>query len=309
MPAVLEVIKPGLLTTVQDLGRHGYQRFGVSVSGAMDTFSHRIANRLVGNDEGAATLECALLGPTLRFLSSTALAIAGGDLSPQLDGGAIPMWQSTEARAGSVLSFGECRDGCRAYVAVCGGIDVPRVLGSRSTHARTRLGGVEGRALRKGDVLSAFDSPGPGGPRKFKADYFEWAGSHRIRALQGPQFEDFDAHAGADFVSGRYRVTTHSDRMGLRLEGPKLSHRGSADIVSDAVPFGTVQVPANGQPIILAADRQTTGGYPKIAVVIAADFPAVAQLKPGDEIRFAFVRRAEAMEALRFLENEIVKVV
>ena len=308
MPPAFEVVRPGLLTSVQDLGRHGYQQFGVSVSGAMDSFSHRIANRLVGNDENAATLECTLLGPTLRFLFATTIAVTGADLSPRLDGLAIPAWQSVEADAGSILSFGECRQGCRAYVAICGGIDVPMVLGSRSTHTRTRLGGLEGRALKKSDVLSIFGAGDPS-PRKFDAVRLEWLSSRTLRLLRGPQFKNFESNTIANFSAGKFRVSSNSDRMGLRLEGPKLYHRGSADIVSDAVPFGAVQVPANGQPIVLAADRQTTGGYPKIGVVIAADFPAIAQLKPGDEIQFKFVERVEAVAALQSLEAEILKVV
>ncbi len=309
MPPTLEVLKPGLLTTVQDLGRYGYQRFGVSVAGAMDSFSHRVANRLMGNEENAATLECTILGPTLHFLASTTIAVAGANLSPQMNERALPMWQAMRVNSDDVLSFSECRSGCRAYLAVAGGIDVPVVLGSRSTHTRTCLGGFEGRALKRGDLLFTGESKSKLIAATFELlDYDEILSSRRIRLLKGPQFGDFEPRSIEDFLGRTYRVSSTSDRMGLRLEGPKLIHRNAADIISDAVPLGTVQVPANGQPIVLGADRQTTGGYPKVAVVIAADFPVIAQLKPQDEIRFELVSLDEALKALKSLEEKIQAV-
>jgi antagonist of KipI len=306
MSPCIEVLKPGLFTTIQDLGRHGYQKFGVSVAGAMDFFSHRVANGLVGNPPQAATLECTILGPSLRFLVESTIAMTGADLSPQLDGNPIPMWESLDVQEGSILTFGECRRGCRAYIAIWGGIDVPRVLGSRSTHTRSLLGGLEGRALKKGDRLAVAHSNAAAGSQRFRSDLIERIlTSGTLRFLEGPQQNFFKADSLAGFAKGTYRVSNNSDRMGIRFDGPKLIHRGRADIVSEAVPFGSIQVPANGLPIVLAADRQTAGGYPKIGVVITADFPVLAQLKPGDEVQFVPVRKDSAMKALRSLEDEI----
>lgn len=312
MPPTIETLKPGLFTTIQDLGRFGFQKFGVSVSGAMDFFSHRVANLLVGNDESAATLECTLRGPTLRFFRDVRIAITGANLSPKLDEQEIPQWQSVEVRKGSVLSFGQCRRGCRAYIAVAGGLDVPLVLGSRSTHARTQLGGFEGRPLKSGDVLSALETEPTCGRRAVHpARRFEspWTGrilsSRTLRFISGPHEDYFVPGSLENFSREKYIVSTHSDRMGIRFEGARLIHRSSADIISDAVPCGAIQVPANGRPIVLAADRQTTGGYPKIAVVITADFPVLAQLKPGDAIQFQPVRLEESLQEFRTLEAAI----
>lgn len=312
MPPTIETLKPGLFTTIQDLGRFGFQKFGVSVSGAMDFFSHRVANLLVGNDESAATLECTLLGPTLRFFRDVRIAIAGANLSPKLDEQEIPQWQSVEVRKGSVLSFGQCRRGCRAYLALAGGLAVSLVLGSRSTHVRTQLGGFEGRPLKSGDVLSAFEAEPACGrrlvhpTRRSESPWTQWILSSRtLRFISGPNEDYFTPASLENFSREKYIVSTHSDRMGIRFEGTRLIHRGSADIISDVVPFGAIQVPANGQPIVLAADRQTTGGYPKIGVVITADFPVLAQLKPGDAVQFQPVQLEESLQELRTLEAAI----
>lgn len=306
MKHTFEVLKPGLFTTVQDLGRMGFQKYGVSVSGAIDFFSHRIANRLVGNNEDSATLECTIWGPAIHFLSDTTISITGADLSPRIDGMDAPMWRSFEVCRGNVLSFGECRRGCRSYLAIAGGIDVPPFLGSRSTHTRSRLGGLEGRALRKGDILSCFEAKVSSALREFHSPLIEKIfTAHTLRYLAGPQCNDLESASLKNFSVNKYQVSANSDRMGVRFEGTRLQYRGSADILSDAVPFGTIQVPAGGQPIVLAADRQTTGGYPKIGIVITADFPVLAQLKPGDEINFKLVERKESLGALRNLEATI----
>ena len=306
MSALIEVLKPGMLTTIQDLGRSGFQKFGVSVSGAMDFFSHRVANRLVGNDERAATLECTLMGPALRFLSDATVAITGAALSPRLEGVEAPMWQSFEVKGGNVLSFGECHRGCRAYVAVRGGIDVPVVLASRSTHTRTHLGGLDGRSLQKGDIVSSFERGAYRSSSRFISLFSEKIlASRTLRFILGPNDDHFGTASIEDFQRETYRVSTHSDRMGIRFEGKALTHCGSAEIVSDAVPFGTIQVPANGQPIVLAADRQTTGGYPKIGVVITADFPVLGQLRPGDKIRFHSISIEESLDILNSIEAAI----
>lgn len=309
MSSIIEILKPGLFTTIQDLGRPGFQKYGVPVSGAMDFFSHRIANWLVGNEERAATLECTILGPSVRFLRDGTIAITGADLSPRVDGAEIAMWQSLVVRQGSTLSFGECRRGCRAYVALAGGVEVPSVLGSRSTHTRTRLGGYEGRPLKKGDVLSFCLGAGISScSRRFQSPYCEkLLTSRTLRFLIGPNDNQFEPESIQAFQRDPYRVSAQSDRMGIRFEGKALIHRGHAETVSDAVPFGTIQVPSNGRPIVLAADRQTTGGYPKIGVVITADFPVLAQLRPGDEVRFRSINMEESLDLLRSMENAILE--
>jgi len=308
MSSIIEILKPGLFTTIQDLGRPGFQKYGVSVSGAMDFFSHRIANWLVGNEERAATLECTILGPSIRFLRDATIAITGADLSPRVDGAEIAMWQSHVVKQGSTLGFGECRLGCRAYVALAGGVEVPRVLGSRSTHTRTRLGGYEGRSLKKGDALSFCVGIGISScSRRFQSPFCEkLLTSRTLRFLIGPNDNQFEPESIRAFQRDPYRVSTQSDRMGIRFEGKALIHRGHAETVSDAVPFGTIQVPSNGRPIVLAADRQTTGGYPKIGVVITADFPVLAQLRPGDEVRFHSINIEESLDILRSMEKALL---
>jgi biotin-dependent carboxylase-like uncharacterized protein len=272
----------------------------------MDFFSHRVANRLVGNDEEAATLECTLMGPTLRFLEDATVGITGAAMSPRVEEVEARMWRSFEVKRGNVLSFGECRRGCRAYVAFAGGIDVPVVLGSRSTHTRTHLGGMEGRPLIKGDIVSSIERGAHQLSNRFLSPFSEKILTSRtLRFILGPNDDHFGPASIGDFQRETYRVSAHSDRMGIRFEGRALTHCGSAEIVSDAVPFGTIQVPANGQPIVLAADRQTTGGYPKIGVVITADFPVLAQLKPGDKIRFQSISLEESLGLLNSIEAAI----
>ncbi|MDD5545037.1 MAG: biotin-dependent carboxyltransferase family protein [Acidobacteriia bacterium] len=303
MPAALEVLKPGLFTTVQDLGRYGYQKYGVSVSGAMDFFSHRVANRLVGNRDDAATLECTILGPTLRFLDDSLISVTGADLSPRLNNEPVEMWKSQHVSKGSELNFGPCRSGCRTYLSIGGGFDVPEVLGSRSTHVRTQLGGLEGRALRKGDVLRHGENRTNSAPRAFESPMVHQILTSKIlRILPGPQSDRVEPESLKIFEQQKYRVSTRSDRMGIRFEGASLRHLGGADIVSDALPYGTIQLPADGLPILLTADRQTTGGYPKIAILVTADFPVAGQLKPGDEVKFQGISSIDSTLALRTLE-------
>lgn len=299
----VHVARQGLLTTVQDLGRFGFQRFGMPVSGAMDPLALRLANRLVGNPDGAAALEATVTGPELSLEGDTVIAVTGGDLAPRLDGAPVPMWTAIHARNGSRLTFGERRRGARAYVAIAGGVEVPAVLGSRSTHLRSRTGGLHGRALTKNDVLmigrpSPVAGRRPGGPvpTHLRPDY---TSSPTLRAIAGPQADRFPRATYETLVSSNWVISLQSDRMGYRLEGPPLEHRGSADIVSDATPGGAIQVPASRQPILLMADRQPTGGYTKLAVVIGADLPLAGQLVPGDTIRFAGARVEDAHEALR----------
>ncbi|MGE5359224.1 MAG: 5-oxoprolinase subunit PxpB [Bacteroidales bacterium] len=297
-PAI-EVLNGGGFTTVQDLGRYGFQRYGVPVSGAMDTFALRIANLLVGNAEGAAALEMTITGAELLFVASATIAIAGADLRPRLDDQYAPMWRPFVVPAGSVLTFRGCRAGARAYLAVAGGIDVPPVLNSRSTYIRSGLGGFRGRALQAGDVV-AIGPPGqPDSGRALPPSFFPaYLGGHRVRVLLGPQQDGFTRRGIDTLLGSAYTIAPQSDRMGYRLEGPAVEHRGRADIVSDGSPAGAVQVPGDGQPLVLLADRGTTGGYAKIATVITADLPRLAQSRAGDRVFFDAVGENEARAAL-----------
>jgi len=296
----VRVIKPGMLTTIQDRGRWGLQSRGVPVAGPMDPVSHRVANALVGNDSEAATLEITLLGPELEFEAERLIAVAGAEFEITLDNKPVPMHAPFIVSAESRLRFGARRRGVRAYLAIAGGIAVPPTLGSRSTHLISAMGGVDGRALRAGDRLPMGDSSrGRGSASALSESLLPLPDHHaRIRVLPGPQAEYFTAEALDLLQSRPYTIGQNSDRMGFRLDGPRLPHARGADIISDATPLGVLQVPASGQPILLMADRQTSGGYPKIATVISADICVAGQLGPGDTIEFAVCEPREALAAL-----------
>ncbi len=294
----LRVLAPGLLTTAQDRGRWGHQSIGVSVSGAMDPFAHRLANALVGNTRAAATLEVTLTGPSIRFDDARAVAVAGAVFDLFVDDQPVPHAATVAVGAGAVLRFGARRRGARAYLAVSGGIDVPLLLGSRATHLPTGIGGWHGRPLRRDDHVPL----GQPTPQRRRAVHHTSAepdvATPAVRVLAGPDAGRFAPDALEALVSEPYHVSVDSDRMGFRLEGPVLRHRAKADIVSDATPFGTLQVPASGQPVLLMADRQTTGGYARLATVISADLGIAGQAAPGDALRFVVCDRAEALRAL-----------
>ena len=308
--SAISVVKPGMLTTVQDIGRWGYQAQGVPVAGPMDPVSHRMANALVGNDRDAALLEITLLGPELVFEDERTVAVAGAEFDLTVDGRAVPSHAAFTVPAGSRVRFGERRAGARAYLAVSGGIAVPPTLGSRATHLVSVMGGVSGRALAAGDQLPlGVRSRSSRLPQPVAADGANAARSaleNLIRILPGPQADYFAAGALDVLQSAPYRVGANSDRMGFRLEGPPLTHARGADIISDATPLGVLQVPASGQPILLMADRQTTGGYPKIATVIAADMAIAGQLAPADAIRFVVCTPREALTALIAQERALM---
>ena len=293
-----------MLTTVQDLGRWGRQASGVPVAGPMDVYSHRLANQIVGNAATAAALEITLIGPELRATADVLCAVAGAEFAVTSGGHAVPPYAPFRVGAGNTIRFGERRRGARATLAVRGGIAVPAVFGSRSTSILSRMGPFGGRPLQAGDVLSVgdertFDVPARGVPMALPG------GGATLRAIPGPHDGWFTGPATEMFFSGRYTLTPSSNRMGYRLEGPALSHAAGADILSDATPIGSIQVPASGQPILLMADRQTTGGYPKIATVITADLPLAGQLAPGDWVEFAPCTRTAAIEALRAQERRL----
>lgn len=293
------VESPGPLTTVQDMGRYGFQRFGVPVSGAMDRFALRSGNLLVGNRANAAALEFSFAGPSLHVLRTCRVAVTGAEAPVELNGMPVPQWQALEAPEGSVLRLGTATDGLRGYLCVGGGIDVPKVMGSRSTYLKSAFGGFEGRTLQEGDVLRAGrpqlgavvkqGEPDPG--------YAPYYGSeHEVRVVLGPQHDAFTDEGKFTLLNSLYTVSPQSDRVGYRLTGPTVEHSGSSDIVSDGAPMGAVQVPGDGQPIVLMADRGVTGGYPKIATVIGADLPLIAQARPDDSVRFTAVTVEEAEE-------------
>ncbi len=302
-----EIVSPGLLTTVQDLGRFGYQRYGIPVCGALDSVSLRIANALVGNRDSLAGLEMTAIGPTIRFIEDTTIAVVGADLEPTLDGSPMASWESVRAAAGSVLSFGAPRDGLRAYLAVAGGIEVPLVMNSRATDTRGQFGGFEGRALSAGDILSTGYSPHPvtstpNRPPPGISRQPTYGQQFTIRVVLGPQDDAFTEAGISTLLNSEYAVSNDADRTGCRLEGPVIEHISGADIVSDGTALGSVQVPGNGTPIILLADRGTTGGYTKIATVISADIGLLAHAMPGARIRFSEVSVEDAHEI--FLEQE-----
>ncbi|MEO8257095.1 MAG: biotin-dependent carboxyltransferase family protein [Acidobacteriota bacterium] len=312
--AELLVIKPGLLTTVQDRGRWGFQSRGVSVAGPMDAYSHRLVNALVGNGDDAATLEVTAVGPLLEFDDERLIAVSGAEFDADLDGRRVAPDQPCAAGPGSRLAFGSRRRGTRAYVAVAGGIAVAPVFGSRATHVGSRLGGFDGRPLRTGDRLPLGlkweRTPFQGsGPRTLLRQARPVPHGHAVvRVLVGPQADYFTGEALAALQASPYSIGQSSDRMGFRLEGTRLGHLRGADIISDATPMGAIQVPASGLPILLMADRQTTGGYPKIATVITADLGLAGQLGPGDTLSFAVCSPGEALAALIAQERALMAI-
>ena len=313
----IEVLRVGPLTTVQDLGRTGHVAQGYPECGACDAYAARLANLLCGNPEGLAVLECTLSGPRLRFEAPAVAALTGAAMRAELDGGSCPWNEPFYVPAGGVLEIGAFSSGLRGYVAVRGGIDVPEYLGSRATDLKSRLGGFAGRALREGDRLPARPcaearlTAAALAERARKIDqslFFPavprgWLGEEGLpilRAVPGPQEECF-AGAGLEaFARGIYAVSPDSNRMAARLTGAKIAAEAGVDIVSDGIVAGSVQVSADGQPIVMLADHQTTGGYAKIATVLPCDLPALAQLRPGERLRFRLVSRAEGLAALRW---------
>ncbi len=296
-------VKPGLFTTVQDLGRYGFAHLGISPAGAADALSLRIANLLVGNDENAPALEMTLLGATLTFEEPATVAITGARCECKLGSDTVPINQAVEVPSGSVLQCGSTTDGARCYLAVQGGLDVPLVMGSASTDVRGSFGGVEGRRLQKGDVLRTGKSQKLQ-PRWLQADAAEvLQRTGPVRVTKGAQSDWFSPDTYARFLDTPYLVGEQSDRAGLRLRGEAVQPRIKTQLLTDGIPLGAIQVPQDGQPIILFVDQQTTGGYPKIANVIAADMHRIGQLRPREEVRFAEVSIAEAVEALRVQEN------
>ena len=305
---VLEITKPGPLTTIQDLGRLGFGPYGVAPSGAVDSFSLRVGNRLVGNGEGEAGLEMTFAGPAVTALSEVAIAVTGADIQPQIDTAPAPMWQTLVMQKGERLSFKGIRNGLRAYLAVGGGINAALVLGSRSTNLGSRFGGLSGRPLIKGDILSAH-APHLHLKTEGTALPFESIPAHTpevtLRIIFGPHHHHFDPEMLSTFGQSAYRVTEQLDRTGIRLEGPLIKEKADLEksIISEGVVSGAIQIPGDGQPIIILGET-VTGGYRKIATVISADLYRLGQLRPENKVRFLPVSPDEARSAL--LEIEMI---
>ena len=310
MSGALLVVEPGLFTTVQDLGRRGAQRLGIPVSGALDPVALRAANVVAGNPEGMAGLEIALAGPVLEAAAeSVRVAVAGGTTGlvvERVTGGEqrVGPLESVTLRRGDRVRVGAVAGSSVACLAIAGGLDLPPFMGSLSTYVRGGYGGLAGRALARGDRLPLRLAAVPARD-DVRVRGLELVPAREVRVVCGPQDDYFTAEAMAAFLGSAWRVTREADRMGLRLDGPRLAHAKGANIVSDGVAPGAVQVPGNGFPIVLLADRQTTGGYPKIATVISADLPALGRVSPGAELRFVAVSVGEAEAARRDLEARL----
>lgn len=294
----IKFLNGGFLTTIQDMGRTGYQESGMSVSGVMDQRSAALANILVGNDENEGVLEITLMGPMAEFTAENIIAVTGGNLGPKLNGKDLPMYQAVEVHKGDSLSFSGMFSGSRAYMAFAGGLDIPVVMGSKSTNLKSKVGGYEGRKLGAGDEIS-FASPKTSLPnmrlRKIKQDDFA-ATEQTLRVVMGPQDDYFTEKGIETFLTETYTFTNESDRMGCRCEGEVIEHKAGGDIITDGIAFGAIQVPSHGKPIIMMADHQTTGGYTKIAGVISVDLPKVAQSRPGYKVKFQKVSIEEAQK-------------
>jgi len=307
--ATFEVIQPGVLTTIQDLGRYGFSQFGVPPSGALDTFSFRTGNLLVGNREGESGLEVTLMGLKLMTLKEVVISITGGDLYPTLNGEPLAMWRTHLLVEGDVVHFKKVRAGCRAYLAVSGGFVVPRIMESSSTYLSGKFGGLEGRKLREGDILYSPDLSSSLNKLglQFPIDWISFLEKERaLRVIPGPQDHHFTEKGFQTFCSSLYHVTSQCDRMGVRLEGPKVERRSDVEesIISEGMIAGAIQVPGDGKPMIILTEL-VTGGYTKIATIISTDLPRVAQLKPGDRVRFMPISLEEAHHLLREQEERL----
>lgn len=296
----IRILKGGMLTTVQDMGRTGYQSQGFSVAGVMDVRSFKIANLLLDNPENEPVLEFTLIGPTLEFTSATIIAITGGDFQPTINGEPAPMYTAIYMNKGDVLKFSSARTGSRGYVAFSSYLQIPVVMGSRCTNMKSKLGGFKGRKLEAGDYINFrikrrylpfFLS------RTLDMDEFDQEEAE-LRVVMGPQDDLFSKQGIETFLKSEYTVTSEFDRMGCRLDGPFIASKEGSDIISDGIAFGSVQVPAHGKPIILLADRQTTGGYAKIATVASVDIPKLVQRKTDHKIRFKAITVEEAQRLL-----------
>lgn len=302
----IKVITPGMLSTIQDGGRKGFAAMGFNASGVMDVRSYHIANALVGNFTDEAVIEMTYLGGSFKFLESNYIAITGADMSPKLDGVPVEMYTTVFVKQDETLTFSAAKSGMRAYIAVRGGIDVPVIMGSRSTNLKCKLGGLDGRPLKAGDIVPCRDVYDEFHKHLIHSAPKEDFGSDEItvRVLLGPQDDYFTDHGIKTFLNSTYTVTNKSDRMGCKLSGEKIEYKNTVDIISDGIVFGSIQIPRTGNPIIMLADRQTTGGYAKIATVISVDLPLLAQARPGTKVRFELIDRQKAERLLKQEQKE-----
>ncbi|KIL52934.1 5-oxoprolinase subunit C family protein [Jeotgalibacillus campisalis] len=319
---MIRIIEPGLLSTIQDEGRHGFQQYGIITNGVMDPFALRIANYIVGNEKDEAGIEVTLTGPTIQFEESMLIAVCGADYSALIDNEPMPLWRPVLVQKGSTLHMKFSKKGCRAVIAVGGGLDIPAVMNSKSTYVRAGIGGFKGRALEKEDVLQIgplseqtkqiIHSLTKKGKTYMTSDWSISAAylndlyeRETIRVMKGRQYDEFSESSRNEFWEETYKLSPQSDRMGFRLNGPVLERTVSEELLSEAVSFGTIQVPSDGEPIILLADRQTIGGYPKIGQVASIDLPVLAQKKPGESLRFEKISHTEAQESILKRERAI----
>lgn len=306
----IKIISGGFLTTIQDMGRFGYQETGMSVSGVMDTRAASLANILVGNEENEAVIEVTMMGPTIEFTEANVISVTGGDLGALLDEKPMARYEAVSVKAGQVLRFLGMKNGARAFLAFAGGLKVPSVMGSKSTNLKSKIGGMDGRKLAAGDEIM-FSAPKTWlpnmGKRRLSIPDFS-AKEHVLRVILGPQEDCFTQNGITTFLNSTYTITNEYDRMGCRMEGNVIEHKNGGDIITDGISFGAVQVPSHGNPIVMMADHQTTGGYTKIANVISVDLPILAQCMPGNRIRFCQVTVEEAQELYCAEKAEFAKL-
>jgi biotin-dependent carboxylase-like uncharacterized protein len=294
----IKIINPGLLSSIQDSGRYGYQQYGMPVAGAMDTDALQFANWCVGNQADEACIESTILGASIEFLFDTCIALCGAKVQPKINGEVVEMNQSLQIEASDILEMGNVQAGCRIYLAIAGGFNIPDLMNSKSTYLRGKFGGFKGRALAVGDEIEV-------NPVKRKIQrnlpqelITEYALQTQIRVTAGAEIKRFTQEGIKSFLCSTYTVSTQSDRMGYRLSGSKIEHAEGADIISSGIGTGAIQVPGHGEPIIMMADHQTVGGYTKIANVITADLPLLGQMKPGDQLTFKEVSLETAQKLL-----------
>ncbi|AOV07385.1 biotin-dependent carboxyltransferase family protein [Sporosarcina ureilytica] len=314
---MITILEPGLLTSVQDLGRKGYQKQGVIVSGVMDEYAHIVANLLVGNEVSKPTIEITILGPSIQFEEDLLIAICGGDFTPMIGDRQVALWRPVFVKKGSLLKFGYSKSGCRAYISIAGGFDLSKVMGSKSTYLRAGIGGYKGRRLMHGDQIKVekcgflsqkiiedikVDNLSFNVTDWYVRPYSDTC-NNNISVIIGRQFDCFTKESQDSLFNQPFKISADSDRMGYRLKGPILKAKNKRDMISEATSFGAIQVPPGGDPIVLLADRQTVGGYPMIAQIIRVDLPKFAQLKPGEKVCFNKISLEEAQS--RFLEREI----
>jgi biotin-dependent carboxylase-like uncharacterized protein len=304
--ATIRIVNPVLFTTVQDLGRYGFQQYGMPVTGAMDSHSLKLANLLVGNQPEEACLESTFTGPEIEILKDTITAVTGGKSSLAINDKQVSINCNHRLKAGDIIKIGSVTKGCRVYIAFAGGIDVPLVMNSRSTYLRGNIGGYKGRALKTGDELNVGPSSLKFKPQSIPPEVLlNLAGEQNLRVIGGSEINYFSFEGVKTFLTSTFTISHKSDRMGYRLTGTKIEHKEGADIISSGICNGAIQVPGDGQPIIMLADRQTVGGYTKIANVITADLPLLGQMKPGDKINFTQLHLDQAHQVLKEQEEKL----